>query len=161
MRKADFGTGFGAVMQIFGELNVFQPGDTEIILYKAIKALEPNGLLILEVHTLTTIQENGEYPSTWTTAESGLFSDHPYLMLQERFWNPERKTTTIRYFVVDASTGIVRRHAQSLQGYTNSEYCSMLEQCGYEDIQIFPSLIGVDDPNQRDFLVIVARKPMP
>ena len=35
IRKADFGTGFGLVMFIFGELNVFQPADIKAILKKA------------------------------------------------------------------------------------------------------------------------------
>lgn len=67
-------------------------------------------------------------------------------------------TTTTRFFIIDASTGEVTRYALSAQAYTNAQYHSLLAECGFEEMKLFPSLIGVEDKSQNDLMVIVAKK---
>ena len=43
IRTADFGEGYGLVMFIFGEFNVFRPAEAKDLLIKAHRALVPNG----------------------------------------------------------------------------------------------------------------------
>jgi hypothetical protein len=97
-------------------------------------------------------------PPIWYSAESGLFSDGPHLCLKENFWDPASSTATIRYFIVDASTGEVTRHAQSFQAYTDAHYHSLLTECGFDEVEFFPSLIGIKDATQNGLMAIVARK---
>jgi SAM-dependent methyltransferase len=158
IRTAGYGSQFGLAMLIFGEFNVFAPQDAKQILKKILAALAQNGLLLLEVHTFNAVKEKGEENHTWQSFEQGLFSDKPYLFLEESFWEPQGKTTTKRYYIIDASTGKVRCHAQSLQAYSKSKYRSILEDHGFVDVEFFPSLIGEEDESQNDFIVIVARK---
>ncbi len=158
IRQADYGAGFGLVMLIYGELNVFRPADARNILDKANHALASDGLLLLEPHTFETVRKIGEQPSIWYSAEGGLFSDGPHLCLKENSWDPASSTATIRYFIVDASTGKVTRHAQSFQAYTEAQYSSRLTDCGFDDVEFFPSLIGVKDATQNHLMAIVARK---
>ena len=158
IRQAEYGAGFGLVMLIYGELNVFRPADAGNILDKANHALANDGLLLLEPHTFEIVQKIGEQSPTWYLAESGLFSDGPHLCLKENFWDPASSTATIRYFIVDASTGEVTRHAQSFQAYTDAQYCSLLTDCGFDDVEFFPSLIGIKDATQNGLMAIVARK---
>jgi hypothetical protein len=100
----------------------------------------------------------GERLPAWYSAPSGLFSDRPHLCLQESFWNPDRRAATQRYFVVDAATGEVSRHAASAQAYRDAEYRTLLLECGFDDIVTHPSLSGQVDEAQRDLVVLVARK---
>lgn len=158
IRVADYGTGFGLVMLIFGEFNVFTPADARGILNKARHALGDNGLLLLEPHTYSAVRQEGHQPSSWYSAESGLFSDRPYLCLQEKFWDAERETATTRYFIVDASTGNVTRHADTMQAYTDQQYRSLLAECGFGEPEIYPSLTGEVDDSQGGLMAIVARK---
>ena len=158
IRQAEYGAGFGLAMLIYGELNVFRPADATSILNKAQRALDSDGVLLLEPHTFAIVREIGEQPPTWYSAESGLFSDRPHLCLKESFWDPASDTATIRYFIVDASTGEVTRHAQSFQAYTEAKYRSLLTDCGFDDVEFFPSLIGVQDTTQNALMAIVARK---
>ncbi len=158
IRQAEYGAGFGLVMLIYGELNVFRPTDARNILNKAKRALANDGLLLLEPHTFEAVQEIGEQPPTWYSAESGLFSDGPHLCLEENFWDPVSSTATVRYFIVDASTGEVTRHAQSFQAYTDAHYRSLLTDCGFDEVEIFPSLMGVKDATQNGLMAIGARK---
>jgi hypothetical protein len=158
LRLAECGEGFGLVMLIFGEFNIFRPSDARSILLKAHRALGDAGLLLLEPYTLAAVQEIGEQGLVWSSAERGLFSDKPYVYLVENIWNAATHTTTTRYFIVDAASGQVRRYAQTFQAYSNAEYESLLVECGFGDVLFFPSLTGVEDASASDFMAIVAHK---
>jgi SAM-dependent methyltransferase len=162
LRQADYAVGNGvqydAVMQIFGETNVFRPSDLRKILQKAHAVLKAGGRLILEAHTFEAVKEIGQNHASWHSAESGLFSPHPHLVLSEHFWDEKLHTATIRHYVVDAETGNVIRYAQSLQAYSNAEYRALLAETGFRAVQYYPSLTGSPDPEQESLFVITARK---
>jgi SAM-dependent methyltransferase len=161
IRRAPYGTRFGLVMLIFGELNVFRPSDARAILQKAKRALADGGLLLLEPHSFAAIQTIGARGLDWYSKERGLFSDRPHLCLQEYSWDPTTNTATIRYFIVDATSGDVSNHAQSFQAYSDAEYRSLLVDCGFDDVELIPSLAGTGSESQGDLMAIVARKKAP
>jgi SAM-dependent methyltransferase len=148
IRVAPYGNGFDLVLLIFGELNVFTPGDARSILEGAHAALSERGMLLLEVHTLSVVREIGEREPSWYTAAPGLFSDRPHLCLRESSWDPGLKTATERYLVVDAETGLWEGHGATTQGYSDSEYRSLLHRCGFEGVDFRPSLS--EDPQDTD-----------
>ncbi len=158
MRTADYGVGYGLVMLIFGEFNVFRPGDARVILEKAHAALSPGGVLLLEPHTFDAVREMGGRGAHWYSADSGVFSDEPYLCLRESFWHPGQAAATERYFVVDAATGGVTRYASSMQAYTDAEYRGLLAECGFGEIAFHAAMGGGGDEGERGLVVIVARK---
>jgi SAM-dependent methyltransferase len=158
IRQAELGSGYDLVMFIFGEFNVFTPQDASQILKKAHAAIRPGGTLLLEVHAFDVVRQVGLQPCSWYSAVSGLFSDRPHLCLQENFWDEAHSVATERYYVVDAQTGRVTRYADSIQAYTQDHYLNMLKECGFTDIAFFPSLVGIIDPTQSDFFVILAKK---
>ncbi len=158
LRQAEYGRGFGLVMFIFGEPNVFCTKDLRLILTKAWNALEAGGILVLEPHTLSGIKENGIGKPFWYTSPAGLFSDQPHLVLEERFWNPARKTATVRYYVVDAGSSSVVQYGNSFQGYSNSEYQALLEGCGFSQVTFYPSLTGAPEVPTSNLLAITAQK---
>ncbi len=158
IRLADYGAGYGLVMQIFGELNVFTPDDARKILTKARNALGEGGLILLEPHTFEAVRTIGRQPRSWYSSGSGLFSDRPHLYLHESFWNDELRVTTERYFVVDAASGDVTRHAASMQAYTDEEYRSLLADCGFGGAIFYDSLGGSKGKARRDLFAIVAKK---
>jgi SAM-dependent methyltransferase len=158
IRTAEYGTGFGLVMLIYGEFNIFRPVDARKILRKAHGALGNNGLILLEPHTFAAVRKMGEQGNSWYSSKSGLFSKKPYLCLEERFWDSASRTATIRYFVIDASTANVTGYAQTFQAYTNAEYQSILMESGFKGVEFFPSLTGAQDESQADLIAIAARK---
>jgi SAM-dependent methyltransferase len=157
IRSADYGVGHGLAMLIFGEFNVFRQSEAQAILRKAHAALVSGGLLLLEPHTFAAVCQLGGR-SLWHSVEQGLFSDRPHLVLYESLWDREHKTTTERYYVIDAATGTVARHAATLQAYTEIELAGILTECGFGEPRFYPSLIGVEDRSQQDFLAVVAEK---
>ena len=158
IREAAYGSSYDAVMLIFGEFNIFKPKDMGIILPKIHAALKPGGILILEPHTFDIIEKMGQSPPSWHASESGLFSPSPHIILTENFWDAEKKATTIRHYVIEATHGNVIRYAQSFQAYTNDEYKRLLTDFGFDDIQIYPSLMGKPDPQQEALIAITAQK---
>ncbi len=158
IRTSDYGDRYGLVMLIFGEFNVFRPGDARIILEKAHRALVPEGLLLLEPHTFEVVVKLGEQPSSWYAAERGLFSDRPHLCLQESFWDGEGNVAIERYYIVNAVTGEVARHSASTQAYTDGQYRSLLVECGFGDVEFYPSMGGSLGSGGSDLTVVLSRK---
>jgi len=158
VRKAEYGSGFGLVMFIFGEFNVFRPADARRILEKTREALADGGIVLLEPHTFDAVRGMGQQPASWYSSESGLFSDEPHICLEEHFWDEGSRTSTTRFFIVDAATGDVTQHAASMQAYTDDGYARMLREGGLGSVRFFPSLSGHEDKSQDELLVVTARR---
>ena len=158
IRTADYGDGFGLVMSIFGEFNVFRPEEARTILEKAHRALAPSGDLLLEPHSFEVVVEIGQQPLSWYSAEQGLFSEEPHLCLQESFWDTGQKVAIQRFYIVHAATGEVERHAASTQAYTNDEYRELVAACGFGQVELYPSLGGPAGSLEGDMIAILSRK---
>lgn len=158
IRTTDYGNGYDFAMLIFGELNAFTPYDAKLILKKAHDALAPDGILLLEPHTFDAVRSMGEGASTWSSYSIGLFSDEPYLYLKENFWHADVNAITQRHYVIGAQTTEVTHHSQSMQAYTNTEYESLLTDCGFEDIKFYPSMGEDTSESNSNLMAIVARK---
>ena len=158
IRKADFCGGFDLAMLLFGELNVFQPTDAKAILKKVNNALNENGLLLLEPHSFDVIKSISDSRSSWFSAMTGLFSDEPYLCLEEGFWDEDSCTATKRFFIIDAETGNVSRYAATYQAYTEQQFRGLLDDCGFGDIEFYPMLGEAKEKEPSDPIAIVAKK---
>lgn len=159
VREADYGADFGLAMMISGQFNVFPRSDARSILAKAVAALAPGGKLLLEPQRSATVEGSGRKAARWSAQAAGLFSDRPHLSLEECFWDAESRTSTERFFIIDAATGDVASCAMSNEAYADEEYRSVLTDAGLEAIELLPSLIGVEDPSQAVNLAVVGRKP--
>jgi hypothetical protein len=118
----------------------------------------PNGFLLLEPHAFEAVVKIGEQPSSWYSAEKGLFSEEPHLYLQENFWDTEDNVAIQRYYVIDAATGEVARHSASTQAYTNEEYRSLLAECGFGEVVFYPSLGGSAGSPEGDLIGVLSKK---
>ena len=158
IRRADYGSGFGLVMLIYGEFNVFPRDDARSILAKAHTALASGGVILLEPHPFAEVERQGRRSRTWHSAENGLFAESPHVVLQESFWDASRHTATFRYYVIDAATAKVTRHASSFQAYSDQEYRSLLNEAGFEGVQLLPALGGEQGDAEGELMAIVARR---
>jgi SAM-dependent methyltransferase len=134
IRTAVYGDGFDFAMLIYGELNVFTREDVLAILKRARAALRAGGRLLIEPHTFAAIEARRDQGPSWYATESGLFSDRPHIVLEESFWDAERAVGTHRWFVLDAATGSVERHADAMQAYRDEEYAALLEAAGFGEV---------------------------
>lgn len=158
IRTAEFGSGYGLAMLIFGEFNVFRAEEAAQLLCRVHAALAPGGVLLLEPHLYGVVEAEGKEPASWYTSPSGLFSSKPHLVLTENFWDPGRGVTTHRHYVIDAATGEVTRHADSMQAYTEGDYRALLEAAGFQDVLFYPSLTGTAEPEAFGLCVVTSRR---
>jgi len=142
IRKTEFGSGFDAVLLLYGQINVFQRGEAHEILTKAHSALRPGGTLVLEPQTADHIREAGKADPSWSTHQEGLFSDRPHLLLAESSWDEPTRSSTQRFHVIDAESGSVQRHAMSNVAYTEDEFVNALSKLGFAATRVAPSLTG-------------------
>jgi SAM-dependent methyltransferase len=156
LREAEYGGPRDLAMLIFGELNVFRPGDAALILGKAARALRSGGKLLLEVHDYATIEALGRAAPSWRASPGGLFSPRPHILLSEQHWDRGRSVATIRHDVVDAASGSVAHFAQSMQAWTEAGYRGLLEEAGFVDAEFLPGFGSV--PPMPGLFVIVAGK---
>ena len=155
LRKASFGGGYDLALLIFGQLNVFERERARDILQRTHAALVPGGKLVLEPQDPDAISGTPEGTSDWSVVQSGLFASTPHLLLHERFWNEPTRTATDRWYVVDADTATVQRHAMSTCSYTAEELSALLKSVGFKNVDVHASLTG-EDTATPGFLAMVA-----
>ena len=65
-----------------------------------------------------------------------------------------------RFFIVDARSGEVTRHALTTEAYRDEQYQQFLAEAGFKDVRMFPSLVGteVKEETHAANLAILARK---
>jgi len=142
IRDADLGRDFDLVMLIYGQFNVFPRDRGQEILGRARAALAPGGRLILEIQDGEEIEQRGRTAPSWYSAETGLFSDRPHLVLQENFWHEDASSSTVRFSVIDATTSEVTHHALSNEAYSQDDLAAALKSAGFSDVAWYPSLSG-------------------
>ena len=131
LRAVELEPDVDVVLFLFGECNVFRPADLRDILARAARALKPGGHLLLEPSTPEAITRIGHQPATWSAHTEGLFSERPHLLLYETFWDEAQRVSTERYFVIDAETSVVTRHAASQCAHTPDELIALLRAVGF------------------------------
>lgn len=157
-RTTSLGDGYDLAMMVYGEFNSLRPADARALVRRLHAALRPGGRLLLEAHTEEAVRRSGNRGTEWSAHRSGLFSDRPHLLLQEHLWNEAARATVHRHYVVDASSGSVRRYSHSHQAYTDAEYRDLLHDCGFVEIHIAPSLTGAPETGDDGLQVIAARR---
>ena len=138
VREVEFGSGFDGVLMLFGEINVFYPGECRGLLQKMHDALHPGGLLVLEGHTFESIHQLGLAPFTrYRTGPGlqGLFSASPHLCLVENHWMPEQATAVQRFHVLEEADKAPRLYRSTTKAWSNEEYEELLVSAGFADIQ--------------------------
>ncbi len=137
LRSCDFGSGFDLVILVYGEFNTFQKADARLIIEKALNALNPGGRLLIELDSVNVVKSIGQAQPGWHTAQSGLFSNTPYLFLEEGYWNEELQSSTRRMYVIDAGSAEVVQMADNHQAYSEAQIRQLALDCGFEKANTF------------------------
>jgi SAM-dependent methyltransferase len=158
VRTADFGEGFDFAMLIYCEFNTFQKPDGRAILEKARQALKPDGKLLIELNSKSTLQSYGQATPSWHTEKSGLFSDRPHLFLEDSFWNEELQAATRRMYIIDAATGEVQQTADNHQAYTEEQLHELALACGFTKAEVYSKWPIEGLPGNNYSVILVAEK---
>lgn len=135
LREADLGSGFDAVLLLYGEFNTFPRHEGEELLRRIRHALNPGGQLLLEVHTEGLVRALGTAGPSWYVAERGLFSDGPHLCLTDRSWHEGDRVSAERFTVFHEDSDRPDTYVCTTQAYTDSEYDALLESAGFSSVR--------------------------
>ncbi len=158
LRQADFGSGFDLAMLIYGQLNVFTRDQARDILRRAAAAVQPRGVLVLELSEPASLRLDDSPRRTWKTATRGVFCSRPHLLLHERFWDEASCTSTERWHVIDLDTAEVTRHAMSCVAYERESIATMLRAVGLRAIDHPETMLGAPPPPEPSLFTVVARR---
>jgi SAM-dependent methyltransferase len=142
LRSADFGSGYDVALLLYGQINVFRRDEASSIVLKIHDSLRPGGVIVVEPQSFDHVRSAATASPSWTSSRGGLFSEGSHVTLTESFWNDETRTSTQRFYVVDAETGTVSRYALSNEAYTDADMQTLLADAGFTAIQHWPSLTG-------------------
>jgi SAM-dependent methyltransferase len=135
LRATDFGSGYDLAMMLYGEMNVFSPGECAAILDKIFEALRPGGRVAIEPQTFTTVKKIGQAPSSWSRHASGLFSDRPYLCLIENDWFEDQHVARQCFYIIEARTAETRLYRNTTKAWTETECQTLLTDAGFHDVR--------------------------
>ena len=144
---------------LYGEFNTFRLADAQAILRKAHGALRAGGFLLLEPSTFASIHALGTPRPSWYTAQAGLWSDRPHIVLQDNAWDGEQCAAVERYTIIDAATGALVQHAMTTRAFEEDDLADLLKAVGFANITVYPSLLGRADDEHAGFYAVLAQKP--
>lgn len=157
IRDTAFGSGYDAILFIYGEANALKWEEFSLILLRAMESLNQKGIIILELIPPEAMARMAG--TSWQTNEGGgLFGESPYLQLTENFWHPDERTGATRHYIVDLVTTRVREYGISYQCYTPDDLNKLLPSCGLEIIAEYDSLLGEKSLPKPDWHVVIAER---
>jgi SAM-dependent methyltransferase len=131
IRQAAFGDPYDLAMILYGEINVFSPGETATILRKAQNSLAPGGQLIVEAHTVEAVRHIGSGEPSEERFESGLFSDAPHRCRTENQWLEEQGVAIQTFTVTEEPAGQTRVYRSTTKAWSDGELIGLLERAGF------------------------------
>jgi SAM-dependent methyltransferase len=158
VRHVEYGTGFGLILLLGGDLNSFSPRDAARILGKIYDALADDGTLVIELHTFSAIQTYGELPQTWRIRKQSRYGDLPHLQLNQYFWEPLASVAIRRVLVSDLRTYKTATYVQSYQAYTELEYAHLLQVAGFADVGLHIAQAALPTRVTQPHYFVVAHK---
>ncbi|NLX99236.1 MAG: methyltransferase domain-containing protein [Rhodopirellula sp.] len=133
LRAVDFGGPCDLAMMLYGELNVFAPKESELILRKAHASLVPDGLLIAEVQTAEAVETLGRTESSEYRCESGLFSDNPHCCLTKNQWLEDQKVALQMFTVSEIDADKTQTYRSTTRAWSDNELQALLTEAGFSN----------------------------
>jgi SAM-dependent methyltransferase len=161
VREADLGSGFDAVLLLYGEFNTFPRCQAEQLLRRIREALTPGGRVVLEVNTDDQVRALGTAGPSWYVAARGLFSDGPYLCLIDRAWRQDECVSAERFTVFCEDSDRPDTYVCTTQGYSDSEYDALLKSAGFDSPQRRVSPADSESEVGGGLLMVTAVTPAP
>ncbi len=147
---------FDAALFIYGQLAVFKKEEAQSLLANIVQALKPGGTLCVEL--LNQDRVDKKHNSWWFTDDKGLWGDTPFLHLGERYWDEETCISIERFHVIHLESGQMDEVVLCDQTYAVETMVEMMEQAGFERVDIYPQWDGLSLYDAAEWVVYVAHK---
>ena len=147
---------FDAVLQIYGELCTFSDSARNRLLRIIHRALKKDSLFVFDVSTRTLRRREG-LKNGWYFSKGGFWQPNRHIVLEEGYDYPENDTWLDQYTVIDED-GTMKIYRIWFHDYSLSSITKVLEDNGFEVVEVWNSLTGEAYQEGGDWLAIAARK---
>jgi len=144
---------FNLVFLNFGWFHNFSRSVGRKLLKQIKQLILPKGQLLLELMHRDAIIDYGEAPPQWHTMHSGIFSDSPYLFLQENAFDESENMTKVIYYII-TEHGAVKSFRQIYQAYSDKELSTMLKNLGAKELIYYKNLCAADDFDEELYFLL-------
>lgn len=131
IRRVSFGGPYDLAMILFGEMNVFSPGEILGMLRNVHECLVPRaGRLIVEVQNPVAVEQIGKSNPSEQQYDSGLFSDRPHRCRIQNRWLPDQQVAIQEFTIMDAD-GSSRIYHSTTRAWRDEELIALLKAAGF------------------------------
>lgn len=160
VREHQPGARHDAAICIFGHLSGFERGEAVTILRHMRERLVEGGLVLIDMHLGPAGIRQIDGDQDWGYfADGWLGTDHPALVLDQYFTEPEALTYVRRSHCIDLHTGEIRSFGQAGQFYDQHRMSELLTEAGLELVAIYGDFDGCDyDDDSSSNLIALAQR---
>jgi len=149
----DYNEEFDAVIQVYGEINVFSDEMRDRLLRLIHRALKKGGIFIFDVTTRSLRMKRG-LKNGWYISEEGFWRPGNHLVLEQGFDYPEEDVWLDQYVVIDDQEAKVYRNW--FHDYSFDSISSVLTAAGFKIKHVWDDLIGSSFTEGGDWIAICA-----
>jgi SAM-dependent methyltransferase len=146
---------FDAAIYLYGQPGVPKPDDQREILTRIRRALRPGAPIVLEVRDAASVDRRPQM--RWWTGSRSLFGRNDHLVLTERIWDEEARTTVERDIVLDVETGAMSTFGVTERAYETDEVEALLAGVGFASVEFHPAWDGLEFDDSASWMVAIGR----
>ena len=143
---------------IYGEFCTFSDKERRSLLERIRRALEPGGLLVLDVFTERYARRNRTCDEWYVSTRNGFWQEGPHLVLQQHFHYESLSASVARYTIVEED-GAYRQFSVWWRHFTAEEITGLLHEAGFEVEAVYGSLWGDALASDGEWIGVYARSP--
>ena len=144
---------FDAAICLYGQPGVPKPEDQREILTRIRRALRPGAPIVLEVRDEAAVDRRPQV--RWWTGSRGLFGRNDHLVLTERIWDEDARTTVERDMALDIETGALTTFGVTERAYETDEVESLLAGVGFASVEFHPAWDGLEFDDSASWMVAI------
>lgn len=155
--KMDFENEFDAAMLIYCDFGVLSILDRVALLKKIHRGLKPDGKFVFDVWSTSYDELNGEYKNWVVHESSGFWKPTPHLELISKQYFEDEGVSLKQHIIVENETQVNVYNLWE-QCYTTEAITNLLQENGFEVLNIVGDLTGTAYTKESKTIGIVARK---
>jgi SAM-dependent methyltransferase len=153
----DYDGEYDLVMQVYGELCVFNPDQRDDLLRRIRQTLAPGGQLVFDISTRVHRALKGAKNRWYAVTGGGFWRPHDHLVLETGFDYPEKSVYCDQYIVIEPD-GTFTIYRNWFQDYTLETITTVLEMQGFYVKSAWSDLCGTPYDPGSEWIGIIAAK---
>lgn len=152
----DFGQGFDVCILVYCDFGVLSPANRALVLGKALRALKPGGLLLLDAWTSVYLRAYEE-KQTIRYENGGFWSAEPYVQVERDRIYPETANTLEQVLIVTETD--CRQYYIWNQIFSPESLAQEAQRAGFDRCAFYDDIAGAPFTGKAQTLCLAARRP--